>query len=104
MDSRETILKRGMVVLCLTLLGPSVVLRAQRPTGEIRIEVKDPSGAAMEASGKFQNVAAGLEQSFKTDAQGLYVFTNVPYGRYRLEVSRSGFATQSAMIDVQSQT
>ncbi len=102
MESRKTGLKRGMALLCLALLGPTVVLHGQRPAGEIRLEVRDLSGAAMEASGRLRNLAAGVERSFKTDAQGKYIFPNLGYGRYRLEVSRSGFATQSALIDVQS--
>ena len=29
---------------------------------------------------------------------------DLPYGRYRLEISKAGFATQSVLIDVQSAT
>ncbi len=34
----------------------------------------------------------------------MIVLGNLPYGRYRLQVSKSGFATQSVTIDVQSAT
>ena len=95
-------LKRGAVVLSLALLGTTAALQGQRPAGEIRLEVKDPSGAAMEASGKMENLANGTDRSFQTDAQGIYTLKSLPYGRYRLVLSRSGFATQSLLIDVQS--
>ena len=78
----------------------AVILQAQPRTGEIRLEVKDPSGAAIEASVKIQNPAAGMDRSLGTDAQGRHTFESLPYGRYRLEVSKSGFATQSVSIDV----
>jgi outer membrane receptor protein involved in Fe transport len=86
------------------LLGTAEVLRAQQPTGEIRLNVKDPSGAVVVVSGTLRNPGAGVEQTFQTDSQGMYDFANLPYGRYRLEISKSGFATQSTLIDVQSGT
>jgi len=77
-------------------------LWAQAPAGEIRLEVKDPSGAAMRVSGKLQNSAAGINRSFQTDSHGASTLTNLPYGRYRVDVSKSGFAPQSLYLDVQS--
>ncbi|MGD0775267.1 MAG: TonB-dependent receptor [Candidatus Solibacter sp.] len=93
---------KGTAVLCLLLLGTAAPLPAQRPAGEIRLQVKDPSGAAMEASGKLRNLATGVVRSFQTDAQGKYAFLALPYARYRLEVSRSGFTTQTLPVNVQS--
>jgi outer membrane receptor protein involved in Fe transport len=58
----------------------------------------------MEAAGKLQSLADGVARSVRTDRQGLVHIENVPYGRYRLEVSRNGFATQTLFIDVQSGT
>ena len=89
-------------VFWLALFGATSPLWAQGQTGEIRIEVKDPSGAAMEASGKLANLANGNTRSFQTDTQGSYTLKNVPLGRYRLELSKRGFAVQSELLDVQS--
>jgi len=55
-----------------TLLLCSVFLIGQSQTGEVRIEVKDASGAVMQAGGRLENPATGLVQSFQTDAR---VFT-----------------------------
>jgi outer membrane receptor protein involved in Fe transport len=88
----------------VALLSVALALRGQSPEGVIRVQVKDPSGAAMAASGKLESLALGIQRSFQTDAQGVYTFENLPYGRYRLEVSKAGFATESVLIDVQSQT
>jgi len=89
---------RSFAVLLFAVLA----LRAQNPSGEIRVQVKDPSGAAMQASGKLVGSGPGVQRSFQTDALGTYTLGNLPYGRYRLEISKDGFVTQSLQIDVQS--
>ena len=81
-----------------------VLLCGQSQTGEIRIQVKDSSGLAMEAAGKLESPASKTDLSFQTDSQGAHTFSNLAPGRYRLEVSKTGFATQSALIDVESGT
>jgi outer membrane receptor protein involved in Fe transport len=92
----------GPSILCarfalLAALGAAFV-HAQSPAGELRLEVRDSSGAPMQASGMLG------DRGFQTDAQGLYTFQGLPYGRYRLELSQSGFATQVVEIDVASAT
>ena len=81
-----------------------VLLCGQSQPGEIRIQVQDSSGLAMEASGKLESPASKTDLSFQTDSQGTYTFSNLSPGRYRLEVSKAGFAAQSVLIDVVSGT
>jgi outer membrane receptor protein involved in Fe transport len=90
----------GYAAVVLVCLG---VLQGQVPAGEIRVEVQDPSGRPMEASGRLQNVATGADRVFQTDALGVYTFTGVPWGAYRLNVSRDGFLTQTVTVDVRSE-
>ncbi len=90
--------------VCLFLCASATLLSGQVQTGEIRIQVQDASGLAMEASGKLESPASKTDLSFQTDPQGTYTFSNLPSGTYRLEVSKAGFATQSILIDVQSGT
>jgi len=104
MESFGTRLQRGAVFSSLLLLGAAAALRAQQPTGEIRLEVKDPSGAAVAASGTLRNLAGGPERAFQTDTQGMYTLSGLPYGRYRLEISKTGFALLIVSIDVHSST
>jgi outer membrane receptor protein involved in Fe transport len=80
------------------------MLWGQSPSGTLSLEVRDPSGAALVASGKLQALPAGPHWSFQTDASGEFVLRSLPYGRYRLEVSKAGFATQSFVIDIASET
>ncbi|MCI0661516.1 MAG: TonB-dependent receptor [Acidobacteria bacterium] len=73
-------------------------------TGEIRLEVTDPTGKAAEATGKLIDLATGSSRRFQTDKQGKLTLDKLPFGRYRLEISSEGFATQSLLFDVLSTT
>src|ERR1700722_12815787 len=85
------------------LLG-TATLCAQTPQGEIRLQVKDPSGVPMQASGRLENLAGGVARDFQTDSQGMVVLGNLPFGRYRLQISKSGFTPQEIAIDIQAAT
>ncbi len=87
-------------IVVFLLLGCAVTAPAQGSDGKIQIEVKDPSGAAMQASGRLKSVPSGMDQAFRTDAKGAYTFANLSYGRYVLQVSRRGFASQSRPLEV----
>lgn len=65
-------LKPTAVVSLLLLGGVAGLLRAQRSTGEIRLQVKDPSGAAVAAAGTLRSQGGNVNQSFQTDTQGAY--------------------------------
>jgi outer membrane receptor protein involved in Fe transport len=93
----------GSAILCFAaLLGTAATLRAQPGTGEIRLEVQDPSGAPMQASARLRGQNVRVDRSFLTNTKGPYILTGLPYGRYRLEISKNGFAAQSLAIEVSS--
>jgi len=54
----------------------------------------------MSANGRLEG--PGFDRAFQTDAQGAAAVTDVPVGRYRLTVSKDGFATRSDLVEVQS--
>ena len=54
---------------------------AQAPRGTIRLQVTDPSGAVMQASGRLENLAGGVARDFQTDSQGAVKLENLPFGR-----------------------
>ncbi|MEP7338861.1 MAG: TonB-dependent receptor [Acidobacteriota bacterium] len=97
-------MKTRLLFLAVVLLamGGSAQAQSRQSSGELRLEVKDPSGKAIEATGKLDNLSTGASRKFQTDAQGRQRFEALLFGRYRLEVSQEGFATQSVLIDVQS--
>src|SRR5277367_4049450 len=88
--------------LVTVLLFVTAILWGQAPQGEIRLQVKDPSGAPMQASGILQSIGGGAVRDFQTDAQGNVVLGSLPFGQYRVQVSKSGFTTQSFAINVPS--
>jgi outer membrane receptor protein involved in Fe transport len=89
--------------LAITLLG-SLVAQAQTPLGQIKVEVKDSSGAAVQADGLLDSVSTSLRRSFKSDAQGVHTIQDLPFGQYRIRISKDGFATQTTVINVTSST
>ncbi len=93
-------LARRLFLLSLAFIGfcSPLVLYAQKPTAQIHLEVKDPSGASTDASGNLSG--PGGVRPFHTDPQGFFTFSELSGGRYRLEVSKAGFATQSIAIAV----
>src|SRR5262245_50341165 len=95
---------RATTVLSLLAAVFSAIqpVQGQRATGQVRIEVKDPSGSAVAAAGKLESLSAGTVQRFETDAEGTHLFKELPLGRYRLEVNATGFATLTTTLDVQS--
>ncbi len=58
----------------------------------------------MEAGGRLENAAGGVTRSFQTDAQGIATIEGLAFGSYRLEISKSGFATHSSSLDVRYTT
>ena len=89
-------------ILIAALVSP-ILLPAQNLAGEIRVEVKDPSGAAMQASGRLEALTSFFRKDFDTDSAGKYTLQNLTAGNYRLTISRPGFATQVVALEVGSE-
>jgi len=81
----------------------TAVACGQSLAGEIRLEVKDATGAAIEASGSIAGLATGVHRNYRTDTRGMHTFTALPFGTYRLQIERDGFASQSVRVDVRSE-
>ena len=85
----------GLRLAFVYLAAPLLLL-----AGEIRLQVNDPSGSAMQASGKLRSLTNGIDRSFRTDARGVHTLSGLTLGRYRIDISASGFATRSLSVDV----
>ena len=74
---------------------------AQYTTGVVQGSVLDPSGALVKnASVELKSPDTGEDRTFPRTPNGLYSFTAVPPGRYRLRVTATGFASPSVDIAV----
>ena len=75
---------------------------AQRGSGELRLAVTDPAGLAVEAEGLLAAPALHFQVPFRTDAAGNAAVRSLPFGSYRLSVSRSGFASAVRNVEIPS--
>jgi len=74
----------------------------QANTGELRITVTDPTGAALPGPVEVVSLANEVQQKLDTDSAGLVVVRRLPFGSYRIGVSRTGFADASQLVEVRS--
>src|SRR6201996_4776479 len=71
-----------------------------RTSGEIRLQVNDPSGAGVRASGSV--TGPGTKRNFQTNARGAFSLGGLSFGIYQIQISSSGFATRLIEINVAS--
>jgi len=71
--------------------------------GAVRGTVTDPSGAVIPgAKIHLVNQVSGLDRTATTDATGQFVFSNIPFNPYRMNVSANGFAPLSQSVVIRS--
>src|SRR5258705_5097603 len=71
--------------------------------GTVQGTVKDPTGGVMQAvEVRITNPVSGLSRTTATDAQGKYVFTNLPPNPYHLSVQAQGFQPLERDVDVRT--
>ncbi len=87
--------------LFIVVLWP-VLLVAQSKTGELRLRVTDPAGLGVKSSIELVSEANQFRQSFITDDSGALDAQRLPFGIYRLQVSREGFAAVSQPVEIRS--
>jgi hypothetical protein len=91
---------RILVLICLVLLPRAA--EAQRTVGQVRIEVRDPAGAPTDATGTLESDSTQIRRSFEVDSSGVYVAIDLPFGVYRVEITRAGFDRHVSSVDVRS--
>src|SRR5579872_5088240 len=89
---------RFMAVLCL-----GAALSYGQNVGEIRLAVKDATGASVKAAGTIEGLATGVHRDFQTDDKGLHNFTGLPFGVYAIDVKKDGFTPQALRVEVRTE-
>lgn len=102
LDSGRYLIQEAVALwlFAFAIVSSSISALAQTPMSELRLDIRDPSGAPVEATGRLENLATGADRAFHTDTTGTFVFRNLPEGRYRVQVSKSGFATQFLSVEM----
>ncbi len=83
------------------LLG-SLPLFAQSDVGEVRLKVTDPDGLGLSSAVEIQSEANHYQKTFRTDDAGNLIAKRLPFGLYRLAVSRDGFAPFIDSLEIRS--
>jgi outer membrane receptor protein involved in Fe transport len=97
------ILRIGLAILLSWLCVPSATAQTSisRPnTGKIDIQVNDPSGTPLSASGIL--TGPHTTRTFQTDATGAISLTGLAFGTYQIQISSRGFASRVLTLDVNS--
>jgi hypothetical protein len=92
----------GVAALVLAIFLHAASLSAQTNTGELRLKVTDPSGAAVKTVVTLRSEANDYSNTLTTDENGQLDAKRLPFGSYRIAIQQSGFATLSQVVDVHS--
>ena len=80
----------------------AVPLLAQQSTGELRLSVKDATGAGIPAAVDLVNQSTETHIAVQLASGGRYIFKNLPYGFYRLQIAQTGFVSHSELVEIRS--
>jgi Carboxypeptidase regulatory-like domain/TonB dependent receptor len=93
-----------LLCVAVIVLFTGLSAAAQEIAGSIRGTLQDPSGAVVSnATVTAVRSETGLARTVTTDAQGSYIFVELPIGHYRLEAEAKGFqkfVQQGISLDV----
>jgi hypothetical protein len=90
------------IMLASALLSSN--LFAQAPSGALRGQVTDQSGAVVTQADVALTPASGTPLSTKTDAQGMYEFKGLAPGEYTLDVVAPGFTLyENTKVEIAAQ-
>lgn len=75
---------------------------AQRDRGELQIEVHDPLGATLSASGELVSEGNQFRLSFAVGDDGRYTAQDLAFGVYRVNVWHTGFVPAVQLVEIRS--
>lgn len=75
---------------------------AQRDRGELQIEVHDPQGAVLSASGELVSQGNQFHLEFTVGDDGRYAAQDLAFGVYRVSISHSGFVPAVQLVEIRS--
>jgi hypothetical protein len=91
-----------LLVFCLTVLSvlSFLPLHAQTPTGTLRGQVADPSGAVIPQAAVTATSATGATRTGTSDSGGQYSISGLPAGQYSVSVQAPGFTPFTSPVQI----
>ncbi|HET6840233.1 MAG TPA: TonB-dependent receptor [Candidatus Angelobacter sp.] len=99
--NRGISMQRFAAVFCLLCIL-SAVLKAQSTSGELHIQVVDPGGASLAASGELVSKGADFSRQLTIGKDGRYIAKGLPFGLYELHLQHAGFSPFREAIEIRS--
>ena len=75
---------------------------AQTESADLRVRVTDASGLPLESSIELVSEGNQFRAAYRTDASGAMLVRRLPFGSYRVIVTRDAFAPFSTVVQIQS--
>src|SRR6266567_7292708 len=91
-------------IIGLLAMACVVVLQAtaQQNRGELRIEVRDPQGAALVAQGELVSSGNQFRLDFQVGDDGRYIAKGLAFGVYRVSLTHGGFVPSTQLVEIRS--
>ncbi len=87
------------MVICLVAALPAF---GQTNSGELRLQVTDPSGRGVKTTVEIISEANEYRNTLTTNEGGILDVLRLPYGIYELEIKQPGFAPVSQFVEIRS--
>jgi len=95
-------MRNKLVLVLIVVFGLCAFVAAQTDTGRVVGTITDPTGAVISnATVTVVDLGTGRTITAKTGAAGEYAVNALPIGKYRIEVSQTGFKTASVQATLQ---
>lgn len=95
-------MRRLFVLVVLLGLAWAELARAQSGTGELRLEITDPTDIGIKATVELTCEANQYRETYDTDDSGSVVAKRLPFGMYTIRIQRPGFAEFSDVVEIRS--
>jgi outer membrane receptor protein involved in Fe transport len=90
------------MTICAVALVAMLAQFGQAEMGELRVFVTDAGGLAVKSDVTVESDASQVRRAIETDAAGQATAKRLPLGRYRVRVSRDGFAPSEALVEIRT--
>src|SRR5205814_4700976 len=94
---------RNFLLLLIAVFAGASLALGQRISGELRLQVTDPTGSGIHAAATIVGQATGVDRTFETDEEGHFTVRGLPLGRYELILRTEGFLSKTELIEIISQ-